>query len=84
MNTENSRTNESNRFVYNFTNKLNLKNPNTNIPLANSSIYYTWKILSLTAKIINLKYMHQLGMKHLIYPMEVILVVAYKIMLNSL
>ena len=43
MNTENSKKNESNRFRYNFTNKLNLKNPNTNIALANLSIYYTWK-----------------------------------------
>ena len=43
MNTLNSKTNESNRFIYQFTNKLNLKNPNKNMALANSSIYYTWK-----------------------------------------
>ena len=43
MNTLNSTTNEPNRFKYNFTNKLNLKNPNKNIALANLSIYYTWK-----------------------------------------
>ena len=43
MNTLNSTANESNRFKYNFTNKLNLKNPNKNIGLANLSIYYTWK-----------------------------------------
>ena len=43
MNTENSKTSQSNRFVYNFTDKLNLKNPNKNIVLANLSIYYTWK-----------------------------------------
>ena len=43
MNTLNSRTNKSNRFVYQFTDKLNLKNPNKNIALANLSIYYTWK-----------------------------------------
>ena len=42
-NTLNSKTNESNRFVYQFTDKLNLKNPNKNIVLANLSIYYTWK-----------------------------------------
>ena len=28
MNTENSKTNESNKFIYQFTDKLNLKNPN--------------------------------------------------------
>ena len=43
MNTLNSKTNESNRFVYQFTDKLYLKNPNKNIALANLSIYYTWK-----------------------------------------
>ena len=30
MNTLNSKTNESNKFIYQFTNKLNLKNPNKN------------------------------------------------------
>ena len=45
MNTLNSRTNESNSFMYNFTNKLNLKNPSKNMALANLSIYCTWKII---------------------------------------
>ena len=43
MNTANSKTKHLNEFVYNFTDKLNLKNPNKNIALANLSIYYTWK-----------------------------------------
>ena len=43
MNTANSTTKHSNKFAYNFTDKLNLKNPNKNIALANLSIYYTWK-----------------------------------------
>ena len=43
MNTENSKTNESNNFFYEFTDKLILKNPNKNIALANLSIYCTWK-----------------------------------------
>ena len=43
MNTANSKTKHPNRFVYTFTDKLNLKNPNKNIALANLSIYYTWK-----------------------------------------
>ena len=43
MDTLNSKTNESNRFVYQFTDKLNLKNPNKNMILANLSISYTWK-----------------------------------------
>ena len=43
MNTANSKTKHSNKFVYNFPDKLNLKNPNENIALANLSVYYTWK-----------------------------------------
>ena len=43
MNVLNSKTNESNKFIYQFTDKLNLKNPNKNMALANLSIYYTWK-----------------------------------------
>ena len=44
MNTENSKSNESNKFIQQFTDKLNLKNPNNkNIGLVNLSICYTWK-----------------------------------------
>ena len=44
MNTENSKTNESNKVIYQVTDKLNLKNPNNkNIRLVNLIIYYTWK-----------------------------------------
>ena len=40
MNTENSKTNETNKFIYEITDKLNLKNPNKNIALVKLSIYY--------------------------------------------
>ena len=43
MNTKNSKTNEPHIFKYNLIDKLNLKNPNKNMALANLSIYYTWK-----------------------------------------
>ena len=43
MNTENSKRNEPHIFKLDFTDKLNLKNPNKNMALANLSIYYTWK-----------------------------------------
>ena len=44
MSTENNKTNESFKFIYQFTDKLNLKNLNSeNIGLVNLSIYYTWK-----------------------------------------
>ena len=49
MNTENSKTNESNKFIYQFTDKLNLSIPNNkNIGLVNLSIYYTWKNIKST------------------------------------
>ena len=36
--------NESNKFIYQFTEKFNLKSPNNkNIALVNLSIYYSWK-----------------------------------------
>ena len=43
INTENNKTNELHRFRLSLANKLNLKNPNKNIALANLSIYYTQK-----------------------------------------
>ena len=43
MNTENSKTNEPHRFRLDLTDKVNLKNSQENMALANLSIYYTWK-----------------------------------------
>ena len=44
MSTKNSKTNEPKKFIYQFTDKLNLRTPNNkNIGLINLSIYYTWK-----------------------------------------
>ena len=44
LNTENSKKNEWNKFIYQFTNKLNLKTPNNKkIGLVHLSIYYTRK-----------------------------------------
>ena len=43
MNTENSKTNEPHKFRLTLADKLNLKDPNKDIVLANLSIYYTWK-----------------------------------------
>ena len=41
INTLNNKTNESNRFIYQFNDKVNLKTPNKNMALANLSVYYT-------------------------------------------
>ena len=43
MNTFNSKTNEFNKCIYQFTDKLNLKKSNKNMVLANLSIYHTRK-----------------------------------------
>ena len=44
LKTENSKTSESNKSIYQFTDKRNLKIANNkNIGLVKLSIYYTWK-----------------------------------------
>ena len=50
MNSKNSKNNEPNRFKYDLIDKLDLKNPNKNMALANLSIYYTWKNVKSTYK----------------------------------
>ena len=41
MNSKNSKTNELYKFKYDLIDKLDLRNPNENVTLANLSIYYT-------------------------------------------
>ena len=43
MKSKNSKTSKPHRFTYNLIDKLDFKNPNKNMALANLSIYYTWK-----------------------------------------
>ena len=69
MNTENSKTNELHRFILDLTDKINLKNPNKNMALANLSIYCTCKNIKSKYNNNNLKFQHQLGMIILIYLM---------------
>ena len=66
MNTENSKTNEPHRIGLTLTDKLNLKDPDKNMTLANLSIYYTRKTLNLHIPTINLKCLAQLGIVDLI------------------
>ena len=73
MNTKNSKTNEPNRFKYDLIDKLDLKNPNKKMALVN---------LSQLIIITSLKYMHQHGMKHLIYLMDHVIYQKYKAILN--
>ena len=84
MNTENSKTNEFNKFIYQFTDQLNLKTPNNeNIGLVNLSICYTWKgIESAQSIIINFKLQPHLGMTNLICLVDHILLQTFRITLN--
>ena len=83
MNSLNIKTNESNKFMYQFTNKLDLKNPNKNMGLANLSIITHGKTLSLSTTIINLKYLLQFGMIFLTYLMDLNQFLTYRIILNT-
>ena len=77
MNSKNSKTSEPYKFKYDLTDKLDLRNPNKNMALANLSIYYTGKMLNQLITIISLKYQHQLGMKHLTCLMDHIIYQKY-------
>ena len=84
MNTLNSKPNESNKFIYQFTDKLNLKNSNLNMVLANLSIYYTWKnVKSAEYNNSKFKFLLQLGMMNLIFLMDLTLFLIFKIILNT-
>ena len=48
MNSKNSKTSEPYKFKYDLIDKLDLRNPNKNMELANLSIYYTWKNVQST------------------------------------
>ena len=81
MNTQNSKTNEPNRFKYDLIDKLDLRNPNKNMALANLSIALG-KMLNQLITIISLKYQHLLGMKNLTCLMDRIIYQKYKTILN--
>ena len=48
MNSKNSKTSKPCKFKYDLIDKLDLRNPNKNMALANLSIYYTWKNVKST------------------------------------
>ena len=83
MNTENSKTNESNKFIYHFTDKLNLQTPNSkNIGLVNLSIYYTWKNIKSAYNNSKVKISAQIGMMNSILLMALIQFQKFRITLN--
>ena len=82
MSTANSKTKHSNKFVCNFTDKLNLKNPNKNIALANLSITHGKKLNQIITTI-NLKYQHLRRMIRLMCLMVLIQLLLFKVILNT-
>ena len=43
MNMENSKTNDSHKFIFNLSQRLDLRSSDKHVTLKNLSIYYTWK-----------------------------------------
>ena len=56
MNSKNSKTSNPHRLLLNLTVKINLNRIDKYVALSNLSIYYTWKNIKKSYKIINLKY----------------------------
>ena len=56
MNSENSKTSDPHRLMFNLSGKINLKRSDKYVALTNLSIYYAWKNIKYHTKIINLKY----------------------------
>ena len=53
MNSENSKTSQSNRLLLNLSDKINLKRIDKYVALSNLNIYYTWENIKNHTKIIN-------------------------------
>ena len=82
MNSEKSKTTAPHRLLLNLTDKIDLRRKDKYIALLNLSIYYTWKNIKKSYKIINLKYQLQHRMKNSNYLMDHILYQIFKNILN--
>ena len=65
MNFGNSKTSHLHRLLLNLSDKINLKRSDKYVDLSNLSIYYAWKNIKKSYKIINLKYQLNHRMKSL-------------------
>ena len=70
MNSENSKTSHLHRLLFNLSDKINLKRSDKYVDLSNLSIYYAWKNIKKSYKIINLKYQLNHRMKSLNYLLD--------------
>ena len=50
MNSENSKTCDAHKLLFNLSDKINLKSKDKYVALSNISIYYSWKIIKKTYK----------------------------------
>ena len=83
MKTENSKTNESNKFIYQFNDKRNIKTPiSKDIGSVNLSIYCTWKNIKSAYNNNKVKISAQIGMMNSILPMALIQFQKFRITLN--
>ena len=82
MNTESSKTNEPHRFRLTLADKLNLKDPNKYMALAN--LHITHEKINLHITTINLKFLPQFEMMNLIFQMDHSLFQIFKIILSIL
>ena len=83
MNNLNCKKNESNKFIVQFTDKLNLKHLNKNMALANLTIYYTWKNIKSEYYNNKFKIPAPTWNDAFIYLMDLILFLIFKIILNT-
>ena len=56
MNSENSKTTDPHRLLFNLADKINLNRSNNYVALSNLAFYCLWKNIKSHTKIINLKY----------------------------
>ena len=82
MNSKKSKTSDPRRLLLNLIDKIDLRREDKYIALSNLSIYYTWKNIKKSYKIINLKYQLQHRMKNSNYLMDHILYQIFKNILN--
>ena len=82
MNSQNSKTSESQIFRLDLTDKLDLKDTKKNMALANLSIYYTWKNIKSECNNNKFKISAPTGVILLIYLMVLILLRTFRIILN--
>ena len=82
MNSENSKTSENNVLVLKLTDKLDLRRGQKTVALSNLVFIIHGKMSRVHTIIINLKYLHQHGVKILSYQMDHIQYQIFKIILN--